>query len=205
MGLNADAVSQIPLPVGKINLNAGTLSPTPLPVWERAEELRRMAATNPSDFCWRQIPHLIETSCAALAGYLGCVAGELLLLPNVTFGMNMVVASLELPPGAEVLLTDHEYGSMVHLWRRWAEVRGWKLRTLTVPALRETTAAEVVKLFDEAMTGRRGEGPGPRVVFLSHCASPTGLVFPLKEICGMARERGILTVVDGRMCPECCR
>jgi isopenicillin-N epimerase len=191
MPLNADAVAHIPLPTGKINLNAGTLSPTPEPVMERAGELRRMMAGNPSDFCWRQIPHLIETSRAALAGYLGCAAGELVLVPNVTYAMNLVVASLELPEGAEVVLTDHEYGSMVKLWERWAAVRGWKLRTVKVPVGRGVTTGELVEVFRGAMTG------STKVLFLYHCASPTGLVLPLGEICAMARERGVITVVDG--------
>ena len=191
MVLNLEVVKRIPVPVGKVNLNAGTLSPTPGPVMERVGELRGMMAGNPSDFCWRQIPHLIERSRAALAGYLGCGAGELVLVPNVTYAMNLVVASLELPAGAEVVVTDHEYGSMVKLWERWAAVRGWRLRTVKVPVGRGVTKGELVEVFDRAMTG------GTKGLFVYHCASPTGLVLPLAEICGMARERGVVTVVDG--------
>jgi isopenicillin-N epimerase len=191
MALNPHAVAQIPLPVGKVNLNAGTLSPTPLPVMERMGELRGRMASNPSDFCWRQLPVLIESSRAALAGYLGCAAGELVLVPNVTFAMNVVVSSLDLPAGAEVVVTDHEYGSMVKLWERWAAVRGWKLRTVKVPVGNQVTWGELIEVFDQAMTGET------RALFVYHCASPTGLVLPLKEICGRARERGVVTVVDG--------
>lgn len=195
MALNAEAVAQIPLPQGKTNLNAGTLSPTPLPVLRRAEELRLRAATNPSDFCWRQIPGLVQASRKALAGYLNCRPDELLLIPNVTFAINLVVSSLQLPAGTEVLLTDHEYGSMVYAWQRFAGLRDWSLRTLNLPAGRETTKADLIRRFEEAMT------PSTRVLFLYHCTSPSGLVFPLREICAMARERSITTVVDGAHAP----
>ena len=39
------------------------------------------------------------------------------------------------------------------------------------------------------------------MLFLYHCTSPTGLVLPLKEICALARERDVLTVVDGAHAP----
>ena len=43
--------------------------------------------------------------------------------------------------------------------------------------------------------------PRTRLFFFSHVLSPTGLVLPAKELCAEARERGILTVVDGAHAP----
>ena len=34
-----------------------------------------------------------------------------------------------------------------------------------------------------------------RVIFLSHITSPTGLIFPIEEICQIAREKKIITIV----------
>src|SRR4051812_11586188 len=86
---------------GTINLNAGTLSPTPLPILDAVTELRRRQAANPSDFVWRQAPPMIQAARAALAECLNCPAAELVMLPNITFGMNIVVTSLadQLPAG----------------------------------------------------------------------------------------------------------
>lgn len=201
MGLNAEMVAMIPRPgedgrgVGKINLNAGTLHPTPKPVRERAEELRGMMATNPSDFCWRRTPGLLQEARGALAGYLGVPADELLLLPNITFAVNLVVSSLALLRGTEVLLTNQDYGAMTLAWQRWANVRDWSMRTLEMPFGRDVRAEQLVELFKHAMT------PSTRILFLYHATSPTGLVLPLKEICALARERDIVTVVDGAHAP----
>jgi isopenicillin-N epimerase len=40
-----------------------------------------------------------------------------------------------------------------------------------------------------------------RLFFFSHVLSPTGMVLPARELCAAARERGILTVVDGAHAP----
>jgi isopenicillin-N epimerase len=189
-----DASSLVPRLSGKINLNAGTLSPTPVPVQKRADELRDRMARDPSDFFWRTSGPVTSASRSALAGYLGCKADELLLLPNVTWAINLVVSSLTLPRGTEVLTTDHDYGSMLSTWQRWAGVRDWNVRTMTLPFPAESPE-QVVAAFREAIT------PATRVLFLYHCTSPSGYVLPLEEICAIARERDVVTVVDGAHAP----
>src|SRR5437868_10618606 len=93
----------IPQQPGVINLNAGTLSPTPLPLLEAVAELRLRQASSPSDFLWRQSPPLIQAARERLAVYLNCSMGDLLLLSNVTFAINIAVNALaeQLPAGSE--------------------------------------------------------------------------------------------------------
>jgi isopenicillin-N epimerase len=55
--------------------------------------------------------------------------------------------------------------------------------------------AEVVETVWSAVTDRT------RVLFLSHITSPSGVVFPVEELVRRARERGILTVIDGAHVP----
>ena len=35
-----------------------------------------------------------------------------------------------------------------------------------------------------------------RVIFLSHITSPTGLIFPVEEICQIAREKKIISITS---------
>src|SRR5687768_15854258 len=141
------------LPAGKVNLNAGTLSPTPLPVLAAVNRLRGQMARDPSDFLWRRTGPLIERARGRLAQYVNCDAGDLLLLPNATYAINVVVSSLQsrLPRGAEVLTSDHEYGAMMYTWRRAAERAGWTVRQVTLPFQTEDPE-EIVEAFHHAIS-----------------------------------------------------
>jgi isopenicillin-N epimerase len=180
---------------GKINLNAGSLHPTPLAVLQRLMDLRTQLAAQPADFCNRQMPALLTAAREQLAAYLNVRPADLLLLPNVTVALNLVVSSLTLLRGTEVMLMDHQYGSMNFLWERWAGVRDWSLRTIEVPFEKSTTPEDIIEAVSRQLSS------STRVLFLYHVTSPTGLVVPVKELCALARERDILTVVDGAHAP----
>ncbi len=52
-------------------------------------------------------------------------------------------------------------------------------------------AGDLVRMFEQGIT------PRTRVIHVSHVVFMTGQIFPIKEICALARERGITSIVDG--------
>ena len=184
----------------KINLNAGTLSPTPLPVLEAVTRLRELQAQSPSDFHWRQTSKLLTRSRESLARYLNCATAELVLLPNVTFAVNLVAQSLarrELSSGDRVLMTDHEYGAMRYCWQRIAAERGLHIDDLRLP-YRTEDPDEIVEAFRAAVT------PRTRVVFFSHGTTTTGLVLPAAKVVAALRaldRDDLFIIIDGAHAP----
>jgi selenocysteine lyase/cysteine desulfurase len=57
------------------------------------------------------------------------------------------------------------------------------------------TAAEILNRISDAITSRT------RIIFVSHISSVTGVVLPVKEICTLARDKGILSALDGAHVP----
>ena len=53
----------------------------------------------------------------------------------------------------------------------------------------------MLNLFQDAIT------PRTRVLFFSHISTFTGVVLPAKELCALARSKGILSAVDGAHVP----
>ena len=160
-------------------LNHGSYGACPAPVFERYQELQRELERNPVEFLARRFHELTAEARAALAGFVGARADDLVFVPNSTSGLNAVIRSLRLRPGDEVLLTRHEYGAVIRTW----EFAGATL-----------VYAEPDRLADAI-------GPRTKAVSVSHITSPTALVLPVEEICAAAREAGVLSIVDGAHVP----
>jgi isopenicillin-N epimerase len=177
-----------------INLNTGSFGPLPRVVFDRATEVRRMAAAEPTHFFVRQAPPLLWDARERLAAYLGTKPTRLVFTTNVSAAINLVASGLSVAAPGEILLTDHEYGAMHWCWERAARRQGLTVRTFPLPTM-ANDPAEIVAAATRAMT------PRTRLFFFSHVLSPTGLVLPARDLCAAARDRGIPTVVDGAHAP----
>jgi isopenicillin-N epimerase len=89
-----------------------------------------------------------------------------------------------------VLATDHEYGAADLLWEFVCRRAGATYKRHRVP-LPASSPEHVVETIWSGVSERT------RVLFVSHVSSPTALVFPVAELCRRARERGIVSIVDG--------
>ena len=128
-----------------------------------------------------------------LAQFLGGDPRRLVFTANVTASVNLS-SSLQLAAPGEILLTDHEYGAMHWCWDRAARRLGLTLRTFPLPT-RAEDPDEIVAAAVNAFTDRT------RLFFFSHVLSPTGLVLPARKLCQAAKQRGILTMIDGAHAP----
>lgn len=175
-------------------LNHGSFGACARPVFERYQAWQRELESEPVDFIDRRLPALLDAARAALAGYVGCAAGDLAFVDNATTGVNLAARALALGPGDEVLTTDLEYGACDLAWE-------WVCRRTQARYVRATIAlplrdpSEVV----DALFAHAGEQT--RAVYVSHVTSATGLVLPAEEIVARARALGLVTVVDGAHAP----
>jgi isopenicillin-N epimerase len=181
------------LAADRINLNCGSVGCTPLPVLRATiDHLLSAEAFRDPDLPWfgyeenRRLRELRD----ALATFLHCRRDELALVRNATEGNNVVCNGLDLKPGEEALLTDQEHPGGRCCWEQKAARFGIRLNFVTLPKPPASTD-EIVARFTKALT------PRTRILVFSHITTVTGLVLPVKEICQVARQRGILTHVDG--------
>jgi isopenicillin-N epimerase len=181
------------LAADRINLNCGSVGCTPLPVLRAMiDHLLSAESFREPDYPWfgyeenRALRDLRDT----LAGFLHCRRDELALVRNATEGNNIVCNGLDLKPSDEVLLTDQEHSGGRCCWEQKAARFGIKLNFVILPRP-PSSPDDIVERFTKALT------PRTRLAFFSHITTATGLVLPVKEICRVAKQRGILTHVDG--------
>ena len=124
-----------------------------------------------------------------LAAFLGADPNELSLTRNATEALHLSAAGFDLRPGDEVILTTQEHPAGRRPWQLRAARDGVATRELFVPSPLPG-AEEVVKAFEAALT------PRTRVVAFCH-VTRGGHLYPVRRLAALARDRGILSHVDG--------
>ena len=177
-----------------IFLNHGSFGACPRPVFARFQAWQRELEEDPVEFLGRRFQRLMDESRGDLAAYVGAGKDDIAYVANATTGLNIIARSLPLAAGDEVLATDHEYGALDRTWRFICAKRGadYKRMHVSLPIMSRE------RVIDEIWSGVT---PQTRVLFLSHITSPTAIILPIEELIARARERGIITVIDGAHAP----
>ncbi|MCG6950507.1 MAG: aminotransferase class V-fold PLP-dependent enzyme [Acidobacteria bacterium] len=185
---------QFRLDPGLVYLNNASLGPSPALVADATETFRRTLDGFPSRYMWGGWSDEKETVREKAAGLLGASPEEIALIHNTTEGMNLVASSLDLEPGDEIILADHEHPSGTIPWQYWQEPQGVKLVRPTLPILPDDPE-EIVEVYRRSIT------PRTRVISMCHVVNTNGMILPVKRVSAMARRHGILVAVDGAQAP----
>jgi selenocysteine lyase/cysteine desulfurase len=188
---------QFLIPEDEVYLNNGTVGSSPAPVlraiFEGYNQTEKMAQQDPEDYpiwgyaAWNEFRD-------PLAAFVGCTRDEIALLRNATEANSYIANGIDMKPGDEVVMTDQEHPGGESPWLVKAKRYGIVVRKVTLPKPVKD-AAQVLNLFNDAIT------PRTRVMFFSHITTVTGVVLPAKELCALARSKGILSAVDGAHVP----
>jgi isopenicillin-N epimerase len=124
------------------------------------------------------------------AAFLGCEPDELQFTRGAGEALGQAITGLDLAAGDEVITTTREHPAALSPWLVQARRREVVVKQIELPTPL-TGPEQVLGLFAGAVTDRT------KVLAFSHVQYDDGAVLPVKELCAFARQRGILTVVDG--------
>ena len=175
-------------------LNFGAFGACPKPVFETYQNFQREMEQDPVDFFLVNGPEYLKIARTALAGYLHCNADDVVYVTNPSYGVNIIAKSLDLQPDDEVLTTNLEYGACDRTWSYYCSKKGAKYIRQKIGFPLESKE-DFIRQFMDGVTDKT------KLIFISHVTSTTGLRLPVEEICAIAKERGILTFVDGAHAP----
>mgnify|MGYP000262331911 FL=1 len=175
-------------------LNHGSFGACPKPVFKAYQDWQRKLESQPVQFMTNQVYSALEKSRVSMSQFVGCDEDELVFFQNPTTAVTNVIFNLNLNPGDEILMSNHEYGALVRGWKEWGKKTEVNIiqQEISTPV---TTEEKFIEEFWKGLT------PKTKVIFLSHITSATALVFPIEKIVNIAREKGILTIIDGAHVP----
>ncbi len=125
-----------------------------------------------------------------LAELAGCSAEELIITRNTTESLDMIISGFDWKPGDEAIMAEHDYPSMLDMFKQVARRHGVINKVLSVP-LNPKTDEEIVDMYEKAITKKT------RLLMVCHMINITGQILPVKKICDMAHKKGVQVMVDG--------
>jgi isopenicillin-N epimerase len=173
-----------------VNLNNGGVSPSPRVVHDAYKRYLDISNQSPSYHMWQILEPNREAVRRQLAASAGCDPEELALTRNASEALQIAQLGIDLGPGDEVLTTNQDYGRMLDTWEQRVARNGIVLQKITFP-VPPPSLGDLAARFEAAVTAKT------KVIHVCHITNLTGQIFPVQQICRMARGRGIRTIVDG--------
>lgn len=182
--------AQFAVPAGLVMVNAANLCPSPYAVTGAQDNYSRGLEQDVSFQYRARFEDLRKKALVMLADFLGAGAGEVGVTRNTSESNNIIVNGLDLGPGDEVVIWDQNHPSNAAAWEQRARRHGFRVVKVSLPAAPQTEA-ELIRPFADALQERT------RLLAFSHISNTSGMALPAGDICRLARQRGVLTLVDG--------
>lgn len=173
-----------------VNLNNGGVSPSPKTVQDAMRRFLDYSNQAPVYTMWRILEPQVEGVRTRLARSFGCDPEEMAITRNASEALEICQFGMDLEPGDEILTTDQDYGRMLTTWDQRVRREGLTIKKVSFPTP-PPSMQFLVDMFEDAITSRT------RVIHFCHITNLSGQIFPVRQICQMARARGIETIVDG--------
>ncbi|MDI1353868.1 MAG: aminotransferase class V-fold PLP-dependent enzyme [bacterium] len=175
-------------------LNFGSFGACPKPIFDDYQKWQRELEFEPVQFIAVNGVKYLKESREALASYINCPSDDLVFVTNPSYGLNIVLKSLDLKPGDEILSTNIEYGASDRALNYYCKQKNARYVRQTI----ELPLSSKEKFIDDFFKGLR---KNTKAIHISQITSSTALILPVKEICDIAKEKGLLTIVDGAHVP----
>jgi isopenicillin-N epimerase len=174
-----------------LHLNHGSYGAVPRRTQDVMAALRAETDANPM-LWFRSVAARLTTSRLELASYLQTDPEGFALVPNASAGVTAALATLPIPAGSRIVLTNHAYGAVLYAAERFARANQAEVVVVDVPleADDETVVSIIAGALDQAA-----------ILIVDQISSATAMVFPIASLVDACHDRGVAIVVDGAHAP----
>jgi isopenicillin-N epimerase len=182
--------AQFVMPPELAVMNAANLCPASAPVLQALTRETEDVDRNPSPQNRARLSQAKENTRTALAEFLRVTPEEIVITRNTSESNNIVSNGLELKAGDEVVIFSDNHPSNNQAWQEKAKRFGFTVRVVEQKNP-HPGADYYVDAFSKALT------PQTKVLAFTHFTNTVGDLFPAREICAVAKARGVITLLDG--------
>jgi selenocysteine lyase/cysteine desulfurase len=171
-------------------LNAANLCPSSRPVLEAlARETSNIDHDHSQQNRGKYTESKEETR-RRLAAFLRVTPEEIVITRNTSESNNFVSSGVDLKAGDEVVIFSDNHPCNNTAWTEKAKRFGF-----TVKIIDQVNPHPGMEYYLNAYT--KAITPKTKLISFTHLTSTVGDLFPAKELCKLASDRGILSMIDG--------
>ncbi|WBQ01908.1 aminotransferase class V-fold PLP-dependent enzyme [Kribbella sp. CA-293567] len=175
-----------------LHLNHGSYGAVPRRTQELLAALRAETEANPMRW-FRSVAERLTAGRLELASFLRTDPAGFALVSNASAGVTAALATVPIPPGSRIVLTNHAYGAVRYAAERFARANQAEVVMVDVPL--EADDDSVLATLEAALDDRTA------ALVVDQISSATAMVFPIRRIADLCRSRGIPSIVDGAHAP----
>lgn len=182
--------AQFVMPADLGVLNAANLCPASRPVLEALKRESDSVDRDPSGQNRARLTGEKENLRKTLASFLRVTPEEIVITRNTSEANNFVSSGLDLKAGDEVIVFHDNHPSNLTAWNEKAKRFGFTV--VEIPQVNPHPGMEhYINAYKKAITSKT------KILTFTHLSSSVGDLFPAKELCALARENGVMSLVDG--------
>ncbi|KAM0755019.1 PLP-dependent transferase [Meredithblackwellia eburnea MCA 4105] len=185
---------------GWINLNHGSYGAEPLPVLQAFRDLQDQASDAPDRYHRIEYLTKLEDTRKALADFVGCDVGDLVLVNNATVGVNDVLRSLttEWNQGDKILyISTTVYNGCEGTLRAIVDShRHLGLSLLPVEVTYPISHKDLIQAIKTTLEAEKAKGSKVRLALIDAISSNPGVIVPWEPIVKLLREYDVLSLID---------
>jgi isopenicillin-N epimerase len=182
--------AQFVMPPELAVMNAANLCPSSSVVLEALTRETRSVDQDPSQQNRNRLGAAKESTRKALAEFLRVTPEEIVITRNTSESNNFVSSGLDFKAGDEILIFSDNHPCNNTAWQEKAKRFGYQV--VVVPQKNPHPGAEYyIDAFSKAIT------PRTKLLSFTHLTSTVGDLFPAQQLCKLARDRGIISMIDG--------
>jgi len=175
-----------------LHLNHGSYGAVPVRTQQALAALRAEADANPMAW-FRSVGARVAASRRELAAYLDTDPAGFALVSNASAGVTVALATIPIPAGSRIVLTDHTYGAVRYAAERFARFNGAEVVVVPVPL--EADDDTVAATIGAALDGRTA------ALVVDQISSATAKTFPIGRLVEACRALDVPIIVDGAHAP----
>jgi isopenicillin-N epimerase len=175
-----------------LHLNHGSYGAVPRRTQQVLAGLRAETEANPMRW-FRSVADRLAAARLELAAFLRTDPAGFGLVPNASAGVTTALATIPIPPGSRLVLTNHTYGAVLFAAERFAGRHQAEVVQVDVPLEADDDA--VVAAISAELDERTA------ALVVDQISSSTAMTFPVGRLVEVCHAAGIPVIVDGAHAP----